>query len=66
MGQQYATAFRDLYKDLASANNMVLIPFLLEGVGGETHLNLPDGIHPTAEGHRILAANVWKVIKGLL
>ena len=62
MGQQYATAFRDVYKDLASANNMILIPFLLEGVGGEAALNQDDGIHPTAEGHRIIAETIWREI----
>ena len=66
MGQQYATAFRDLYKDLASANNMVLIPFLLECVGGEAALNQDDGIHPTAEGHRIIAETIWREIVRVL
>ena len=66
MGQQYATAFRDVYKDLASANNMILIPFLLEGVGGEAALNQDDGIHPTAEGHRIIAETIWREIAGVL
>ena len=66
MGQQYATAFRDVYKDLASANNMILIPFLLEGVGGEAALNQDDGIHPTAEGHRIIAETIWREIAPVL
>ena len=66
MGQQYATAFRDVYKDLAAANNMILIPFLLEGVGGEAALNQDDGIHPTAEGHRIIAETIWREIAGVL
>jgi acyl-CoA thioesterase-1 len=43
-----------------------LVPFLLEGVGGKTELNQPDNIHPTAEGHALLAQNVWKVLKPLL
>jgi len=66
MGQQYTSAFRSLYPELAKKNNLPLIPFLLEGVGGEAKLNLPDGIHPTAEGHEILADNVWQVLKPLL
>ena len=66
MGQQYATEFRDVYKDLASANNMILIPFLLEGVGGEASLNQDDGIHPTAEGHRIIAETIWREIFAVL
>ncbi|HEX2532810.1 MAG TPA: arylesterase [Chitinophagaceae bacterium] len=66
MGADYAAAFRDLYPGLAEANNMALIPFLLQGVGGERKLNLEDGIHPTAEGHKIVAENVWSVLKGVL
>ena len=42
------------------------MPFLLEGVGGRPELNLPDGIHPTPEGHRIVADNVWRVLEGVL
>jgi acyl-CoA thioesterase I len=38
----------------------------LEGVGGNAELNQSDGIHPTAEGQRILANNVWNVLKDLL
>jgi acyl-CoA thioesterase-1 len=66
MGQQYASAFRDLYPALAKENNMTLIPFLLEGVGGEARLNLQDGIHPTAEGHGILMENVWRELEKVL
>lgn len=66
MGQKYATEFRDVYADLAKKNDVTLIPFLLEGVGGESKLNQADGIHPTAEGHKILAENVWVRIKDLL
>lgn len=66
MGQKYSTEFRNIYTELASANNMTLIPFLLDGVGGETHLNQEDGIHPTAEGHRIVAANLWRQLQPLL
>jgi acyl-CoA thioesterase-1 len=50
---------------LAETNNILLIPFLLENVGGVPELNQQDGIHPTAEGHKILAENVWVVLKGL-
>ena len=66
MGQKYASEFKAVYADIAKANNLTLIPFLLEGVGGESKLNLPDGIHPTEEGHKILAENVWVRIKDLL
>ena len=66
MGQKYTAEFRDMFPELAEKNSMTLIPFLLEGVGGETNLNQADGIHPTAEGHRIVAENVWKELEKLL
>jgi acyl-CoA thioesterase-1 len=66
MGRNYATAFRATFEQLATRNNLVLIPFLLENVGGIAQLNQSDGIHPTAEGHRIVAENVWKVLQGML
>ncbi len=66
MGAAYTKQFREMYKDLAKENNLVLIPFLLEGVGGVARLNQEDGIHPTAEGHRIVTDNVWKVLEPVL
>lgn len=66
MGQQYTTQFRDVFPALAKENNATLIPFLLQGVGGESKLNQQDGIHPTPEGHEILADNVWQVLKDVL
>jgi len=66
MGQAYTTEFRNIYTDLAVKNKMTLIPFLLQGVGGEPELNQADGIHPTAEGHLIVADNVWKELQKVL
>jgi len=66
MGQNYATQFRKIYPELAKANHVALIPFLLDKVGGEPSLNLPDGIHPTAEGHRMVAETVWKTLQTVL
>ena len=66
MGQKYSTEFRNIFTELASKNAMTLVPFILEGVGGETHLNQEDGIHPTAEGHIIVAANLWRQLEKLL
>lgn len=66
MGQKYATEFRDMFPELAKKNGATLIPFLLEGVGGEVKFNQEDGIHPTAEGHHILAQNVWQELEGVL
>jgi acyl-CoA thioesterase-1 len=66
MGERYGNQFVKIYPELAKANNSQLIPFLLEGVGGDPELNLPDGIHPNTEGHKIVAENVLKVIEPLL
>jgi acyl-CoA thioesterase-1 len=66
MGVTYTTEFREIYPGLATKNGMKLIPFLLEGVGGEAKFNQQDGIHPTAEGHRIVAENIWKELKPML
>ena len=66
MGAQYATEFRNMYPELAQKNGTALIPFLLEGVGGEAKLNLEDGIHPTAEGHQMVTETIWKVLQNQL
>jgi len=66
MGRQYAEDFRRMYEDIANQYELVLIPFLLEGVGGEASLNLPDGIHPTEEGHKIVAETVWEYLEPIL
>ncbi|CAN5515097.1 arylesterase [soil metagenome] len=66
MGGEYGAAFRALFADLARQNNAALVPFLLEGVGGQDDLNQADHIHPTAAGHKILAEKVWRVLEGLL
>ena len=66
MGKDYTTQFRKIYPQLASKNKIELIPFLLKGVGGDPKLNQRDGIHPTAEGHKIVAENVWEVLKNNL
>ena len=66
LGQAYTARFRDLYPELAEAADVHLIPFLLEGVGGVRALNQRDGIHPTAEGQRIVAENVWATLKPVL
>ncbi len=66
MGNKYASEFRVIFRELAKKNNMALVPFLLDKVGGVPELNQNDGIHPTPEGHKILAENVWVVLKDLL
>lgn len=66
LGPIYTERFRNLYPELARENDVALIPFLLEGVGGISALNQSDGIHPTAEGHRIVAENVWETLRPVL
>lgn len=66
MGAKYAADFKNMFPYLAKKNQMALIPFLLDKVGGVPTLNQADGIHPTAEGDKILAENVWVVLKDLL
>ena len=66
MGSEYITAFRKVFQSLAEDNDLPLIPFLLEGVGGEPELNLQDGIHPNPDGHKIVANNVWLELEKIL
>lgn len=66
MGVAYTGEFASIFATLAKANDATLIEFLLQGVGGEPTLNLPDGVHPNAEGHRIVAETVWKTLEPLL
>jgi acyl-CoA thioesterase-1 len=63
MGAGYSKDFLETYPMVAKEKNVKLIPFLLENVGGEDSLNLPDGIHPTPEGHKLVRENVWEVLK---
>ncbi len=66
LGQEYTTEFKRLFGELAEKNKTELIPFLLDGVAGDPELNQEDGIHPTAEGQKILAENVWSVLEGVV
>ncbi|MFC3415702.1 arylesterase [Algoriphagus hitonicola] len=63
MGPEYTNEFQTIYPELAKEKNITLIPFLLEGVAGDPELNLPDGIHPTEEGHQIVFETVWPFIE---
>jgi len=65
-GRPYADDFHRLYQAVARRRGVALMPFLLDGVGGDPRLNQPDGIHPTAEGHRIIAARLWPYLRPLL
>jgi len=63
MGSDYSRSFQKVFPEVAQIQQVGLIPFLLEGVGGIDSLNLPDGIHPTPKGHVILAENVWVTLE---
>jgi acyl-CoA thioesterase-1 len=65
-GRDYAVAFHRVYPDVAKQYNVALVPFLLDKVAGIESLNQRDGIHPTAQGARIVADNVWAVLRPML
>jgi acyl-CoA thioesterase-1 len=65
-GGEYASAFRQAYRELAREQGVVLIPFLLDKVAGEADLNQGDGIHPNPAGASIVADTVWTALKPLL
>ena len=66
MGKAYTTAFHNVYPTVAKRNNVALVPFVLEGVGGIAELNQKDGIHPTPEGNKIIVETIWKTLKPIL
>ncbi|WP_374948664.1 arylesterase [Mucilaginibacter sp.] len=66
LGAGIAGQFNSIYRKLAEANQMALVPFLLQGVAGQKHLNLWDRVHPSAAGYKVVAELVWPVLKELL
>jgi acyl-CoA thioesterase-1 len=65
LGPRYAAEFRNAFRDLASERDLILVPFLLEGVGGIPEMNQPDRIHPNVEGHQHIARLLWPVLEPL-
>lgn len=65
-GAEYTNGFESMYPALAKKYHLVLIPFFLDGVAGSTSLNQADGIHPTAEGYRIIVDKVLETVRPLL
>jgi acyl-CoA thioesterase I len=65
-GPEYSRVFAGVFPEVARTTNVPLAPFLLDGVAGDSHLNQPDGIHPTAEGQRIIADKLWSYLRPLL
>lgn len=66
MGPDYSRKFHQVFVNLATRNRCERIPFLLDGVGGDSKLNQADGIHPTVEGHRIIGERVAKVLEKVI
>ena len=66
MGPAYTAEFSAIFYDLAEKNGLELIPFILKDVGGIPELNQEDGIHPTIEGQKIVARNVWTVLEKVI
>lgn len=66
MGEHYTTRFREVFTELSEENDVIFMPFILEDVGGDPELNQADGIHPTEEGHKIVAENLWEYLEGVL
>jgi acyl-CoA thioesterase-1 len=62
----FASQFNEIYPQLATANQTAFVPFFLEGVAGKAHLNLPDRLHPSAEGYKVIADKIWPVIRSLI
>lgn len=66
MGKVYTDKFQKVFPAIAKRNGAVFIPFILDKVAGIKNLNQSDGIHPTAEGHKIVAENVFKWLSPML
>ena len=62
-GFAYARRFSAVFRELAEANDLPLVPFLLEDVAGRDGMNQADGIHPTAAGQQRMAQTVWEVLE---
>lgn len=66
MGATFARAYAAVFPSVAAQEKTSLIPYFLQGVGGVARLNQPDRIHPTVEGQRVIAENVWKILRPVL
>ncbi len=66
MGKAYTSEFKNIFPELAKKNGATLIPFLLDDVAGHPELNQEDGIHPTVAGQKIVANNVWAILKEIV
>jgi acyl-CoA thioesterase-1 len=65
-GPRYGGEFQRLFEEVARRRGAALMPSFLEGVGGDPRLNQFDGLHPTAEGYRVIVDRLWPHLKPLL
>ncbi len=65
-GVRYAEAFHEVYQKVAEQNDVELVPFILDGVGGNGALMQADGIHPTAEAQATILSHVWNSLESML
>lgn len=66
LGAAYAAAFDAIFPDLAKAHNVELYPFFLDGVAADPKLNLPDGMHPSADGVAIVVERILPAVEALI
>lgn len=65
-GEDYTRQFEEVYSRLAERHRLTYMPFFLDGVAAKRQLTQPDGIHPLAPGYRVVAGNVWAVLRPML
>jgi len=65
-GAEFTKEFEALFPAVARRAKIAFMPFLLDGVATDPRLNQPDGIHPTAAGHQVIADHLWSYLRPLL
>jgi len=65
-GPKYSSVFNSIYPDLAKLHDVKLYPFFLDGVAAKSHLNQSDGIHPNANGVRVIVEALTPYVLDLL
>ncbi|MEX0844571.1 MAG: GDSL-type esterase/lipase family protein, partial [Balneolaceae bacterium] len=66
LGQEYTNQFETIYPELAQENDLTLIPMIMDKIGGNEELMQSDGLHPTPQGHKVIAETVWEVLEPIL
>ena len=66
MGAEYQRAYTNAFPSLADEHGIAYVPFLLDNVALKRELNQADGIHPNADGTKIMMANIYKELKPML